>query len=161
LLLVVNSFSKTWAMTGWRMGWIVGPQIAEPKIRDVALYNNLCPPAFTQFGAIAALEDGEGFLNQQIDLWRGNRDLVVERFNKMGNVHLAYPASTFYAFFKVDGYDDCIELTKRLVDEAGVLLSPGSAFGESSKGYVRLCFAVSEARLSEALDRIERVICKK
>ena len=161
LLLVVNSFSKTWAMTGWRMGWIVGPQIAEPKIRDVALYNNLCPPAFTQFGAIAALENGEGFLNQQIDLWRGNRDLVVERFKKMGNVHLAYPASTFYAFFKVDGYDDCIELTKRLVDEAGVLLSPGSAFGESSKGYVRLCFAVSEARLSEALDRIERVICKK
>ena len=161
LLLVVNSFSNTWAMTGWRMGWIVGPQIAEPKIRDVALYNNLCPPAFTQFGAIAALENGEGFLNQQIDLWRGNRDLVVERFKKMGNVHLAYPASTFYAFFKVDGYDDCIELTKRLVDEAGVLLSPGSAFGESSKGYVRLCFAVSEARLSEALDRIERVICKK
>ncbi|MGH1404624.1 MAG: pyridoxal phosphate-dependent aminotransferase [Alphaproteobacteria bacterium] len=160
LLLVVNSFSKSWAMTGWRLGWIVGPLEAEAKIRDVALYNKLCPPTFTQFGAIAALDDGEAFLKAQIDLWKSNRDLVVERFKKMGNVHMSYPKSTFYAFFKVDGQDDCIALTKRLIDEAGVLLSPGSAFGHSSKGYIRLCFAVSEARLVEALDRIEAVICK-
>lgn len=158
LLLVVNSFSKSWAMTGWRLGWIVGPEEAEDKIRDVALYNKLCPPTFTQYGAIAALEEGEDFLKSQIDMWRGNRDLVVRRFEEMGNVQMSYPTSTFYAFFKVDGEDDCIGLTKRLIDEAGVLLSPGSAFGTAAKGYIRLCFAVSEARLSEALDRIERVI---
>lgn len=158
LLLVVNSFSKSWAMTGWRLGWIVGPEEAEDKIRDVALYNKLCPPTFTQFGAIAALEEGEDFLKSQIGMWRSNRDLVVRRFQEMGNVQMSYPASTFYAFFKVDGQDDCIALTKRLIDEAGVLLSPGSAFGAAAKGYIRLCFAVSEARLSEALDRIERVI---
>lgn len=158
LLLVVNSFSKSWAMTGWRLGWIVGPHEAEDKIRDVALYNKLCPPSFTQFGAMAALEHGEDFLKSQLDLWRSNRDLVVERFKKMGNVHMSYPASTFYAFFKVEGEDDCIALTKRLIDEAGVLLSPGSAFGTAAKGYIRLCFAVSEKRLTEALDRIERVI---
>ncbi len=158
LLLVVNSFSKSWAMTGWRLGWIVGPEEAEDKIRDVALYNKLCPPTFTQFGAIAALEDGEDFLKSQIDMWRSNRDLVVRRFQDMGNVQMSYPASTFYAFFKVDGYDDCISLTKRLIDEAGVLLSPGSAFGAAARGYIRLCFAVSEARLNEALDRIEHVI---
>jgi len=156
--LVVNSFSKSWAMTGWRLGWIVGPHEAEDKIRDVALYNKLCPPSFTQFGAMAALEHGEDFLKSQLDLWRSNRDLVVERFKKMGNVHMSYPASTFYAFFKVEGEDDCIALTKRLIDEAGVLLSPGSAFGTAAKGYIRLCFAVSEKRLTEALDRIERVI---
>lgn len=161
LLLVVNSFSKTWAMTGWRLGWIVGPKAAESKIRDVALYNKLCPPTFTQYGAIAALEKGEDFLAGQIALWRSNRDLVVERFKKMGNVSMAYPESTFYALFKVEGQGDCIALTKRLIDEAGVLLSPGSAFGEASKGYLRLCFAVSEKRLNEALDRIEAVICPK
>jgi len=158
LLLVVNSFSKSWAMTGWRLGWIVGPHEAEDKIRDVALYNHLCPPSFPQYGAIAALENGEGFLAQQLDLWRSNRDLVVERFKAMGNVHMSYPASTFYAFFKVEGQDDCIELTKRFIDEAGVLLSPGSAFGKASKGYIRLCFAVSKERLTEALDRIEQII---
>ncbi len=160
LLLVVNSFSKSWAMTGWRLGWIVGPHEAEAKIRDVALYNKLCPPTFTQYGAIAALEEGEEFLKQQLKLWHKNRDLVVKRFKKMGNVHMSYPKSTFYAFFKVDGQDDCIEMTKRLIDEAGVLLSPGSAFGEEAKGYIRLCFAVSTERLNEALDRIEAVICK-
>lgn len=158
LLLVVNSFSKSWAMTGWRLGWIVGPKDAEDKIRDVALYNKLCPPSFTQFGAIAALEQGEGFLKNQIDMWRSNRDLVVERFSAMENVQMSYPESTFYAFFKVQGEDDCIALTKRLIDEAGVLLSPGIAFGKKAKGYIRLCFAVSEGRLNEALDRIERVI---
>ncbi len=160
LLLVVNSFSKSWAMTGWRLGWIVGPHEAEAKIRDVALYNKLCPPTFTQFGAMAALKEGEEFLKHQLSLWHENRDLVVERFKKMGNIQMSYPKSTFYAFFKIEGEDDCIALTKRLIDEAGVLLSPGSAFGKEAKGYIRLCFAVSKERLNEALDRIEAVICK-
>ncbi len=158
LLLVVNSFSKSWAMTGWRLGWIVGPVMAEEKIRDVALYNNLCLPSFSQFGAMAALENGEDFIKKQLDLWRSNRDLVVRRFEKMGNIHMACPKSTFYAFFKVEGEDDCIVLTRRLIDEAGVLLSPGIAFGKEAKGYLRLCFAVSEECLSEALDRIEKVL---
>ncbi len=159
LLLVVNSFSKSWAMTGWRLGWIVGPLEAEAKIRDVALYNKLCPPTFTQYGAMAALENGEEFLKSQLKLWHANRDLVVDRFKKMGNIHMSYPKSTFYAFFKVEGENDCIALTKRLIDEAGVLLSPGSAFGKEAKGYIRLCFAVSKERLNEALDRIETIIC--
>ncbi len=160
-LLVVNSFSKSWAMTGWRLGWIVGPSFAENKIRDVALYNNLCPPTFTQYGAIAALEQGEPFLKSQIDLWRGNRDLLVRRFKDMGRIHMAYPAATFYSFFKVDGEPDCISFTKKLIDEAQLLLSPGCAFGTTGKGYIRMCFAVSERRISEALDRLERVITGK
>jgi len=157
LLLVVNSFSKSWAMTGWRLGWIVGPKMAEDKITDVALYNNLCPPTFTQYGAIAALKDGEEFLKGQVDMWRSNRDLVVDRFKALGNVHMAYPEATFYGFFKVDGQPDCKELTKRFVDESSVLLSPGCAFGETAKGYIRMCFAVSETRLVEALDRMDKV----
>ena len=157
-LLVVNSFSKSWAMTGWRLGWIVGPQEAEEKIRDVALYNNLCPPTFTQYGAIAALEEGEDFLKRQIDLWRSNRDLLVEHFKALGNIHMAYPHATFYGFFKWDGEPDCKVLTKRFVDEAGVLLSPGCAFGDTAKGYIRMCFAVSERRLKEALERMDKVL---
>lgn len=160
-LLVVNSFSKSWAMTGWRLGWIVGPRAAEAKIRDVALYNKLCPPTFTQYGAIAALENGEEFIKSQLKLWHSNRDLVVKRFQDMGTITMAYPESTFYALFKTQGFDDCIGLTKRLIDEAGVLLSPGCAFGEASKGYLRLCFAVSEKRLNEALDRIEPILKRK
>jgi len=76
----------------------------------------------------------------------------------MGNISFTLPDSTFYAFFKVDGEPDCLELCKRIVDEAQVLLSPGCAFGQSAKGYVRMCFAVSEDRLSEALDRLEKIL---
>ena len=157
-ILIVNSFSKTWAMTGWRLGWIVGPETAEDKIRDVALYNNLCPQPFTQRGAIAALEHGEDFIKSQIDLWRSNRALMSERLGALGKVRFTPPDSTFYAFFKIDGEPDCVEFTKRMIDEANVLLSPGCAFGKNAKGYVRMCFAVSEAKLNQALDRIERVL---
>ena len=159
LLLVVNSFSKSWAMTGWRIGWIVGPKEAEAKIKDVALYNNLCPQTPMQYGAIAALDHGEDFLKSQVAMYQSNRDLMMERFAKMSNrVHLAKPEATFYGFFKVEGEDDCIALCKRFVDEGQLLLSPGSAFGKTCKGYIRMCFAVSEDRLNEAFDRIEKVI---
>jgi aspartate/methionine/tyrosine aminotransferase len=157
-ILIVNSFSKTWAMTGWRLGWIVGPLEAEDKIRDVALYNNLCPQPFTQRGAIAALEQGEDFIASQISLWRSNRSLVKQRLEATGRVRFNEPPSTFYGFFKVDGEPDCVALTKRIIDEAEVLLSPGCAFGKSCHGFVRMCFAVSEARLNEALDRIVRIL---
>lgn len=160
LLLVVNSFSKSWAMTGWRMGWIVGPKIAEAKIKDVALYNNLCPPTATQYGAIAALEQGEDFLASQVAMYQSNRDLMMQRLGAMGGgrVHLAKPEATFYGFFKVDGEPDCIALTKRFIDEAQLLLSPGCAFGTTCKGYIRMCFAVSEDRLNDAFDRMEKVL---
>ena len=107
---------------------------------------------------MAALNEGEGFLKSQVDMWRSNRDLLVDRFKGLGNVQMAYPEATFYGFFKVDGQPDCKELTKRFVDESGVLLSPGCAFGQTAKGYIRMCFAVSERRLSEALDRMEKVL---
>lgn len=160
LLLVVNSFSKSWAMTGWRLGWIVGPKMAEAKIKDVALYNNLCPPTATQYGAIAALEQGEEFLAKQVAMYQSNRDLMMERLTNMadGRVHLAKPEATFYGFFKVDGEPDCIALTKRFIDEAQLLLSPGCAFGATCKGYIRMCFAVSERRLNEAFDRMEKIL---
>ncbi len=157
-LLVINSFSKSWAMTGWRMGWIVGPPEAEEKIRDVALYNNLCPQTFAQYGGIAALEQGEDFLKSQIDLWRSNRDLTMKRFAEMGRIQMTKPQATFYGFFKVDGEPDCLEMTRKFIDQAGVLLSPGCAFGQSCKGYIRMCFAVSERRLNEALDRMQKVL---
>ncbi len=159
LLLVVNSFSKSWAMTGWRIGWIVGPKMAEAKIKDVALYNNLCPQTPMQYGAIAALNEGEEFLASQVAMYQSNRDLMMERFAKIGDhVHITKPEATFYGFFKVDGEPDCIELCKRFVDQGQLLLSPGCAFGTTCKGYIRMCFAVSERRLNEAFDRMEKVL---
>jgi len=158
LLLTVNSFSKAWAMTGWRLGWLTGPDFAEGIIRDIALYDNMGPPTFTQFGGIAALKDGEGFIMEQLNAWQSNLDLIMDRLNSHENVRTYRPESTFYSFFKVDGEEDCLEFGKRLIDEVGLSLAPGCAFGANCKGWMRLCFAVSEQKLQSALDRLEKAI---
>lgn len=158
LLLVINSFSKTWAMTGWRLGWIVGPQAAEIKICDLALYNNMGPSSFMQYGALAALREGEGFLKEQLTLWRSNLDLVMDRFGQMPKISMTRPQASFYAFFKVEGETDCIAFCKKLIDEVGLSLAPGCAFGDCGRGFIRLAFACSETKLLDALDRLERVV---
>lgn len=157
-LLVINSFSKSWAMTGWRLGWLVGPSFAESAIRDVALYNHLGPPTFTQYGAVTALRDGEGFIREQLDLWRGNRAFVSDWFKTQPRIRASVPDSTFYSFFRVEGENDSIAFAKRLVEDGRLLLMPGCTFGGSGKGYMRMCFAVSRPRLEEALSRLEKML---
>lgn len=158
LLLTVNSFSKAWAMTGWRLGWLTGPDFAEGVIRDIALYDNMGPPTFTQFGGIAALKEGEGFIADQLKSWEHNLNIIMTRLNTLDNVSTYRPQSTFYSFFKVDDQDDCLVFGKHLIDEVGLSLAPGCAFGANCKGWMRLCFAVSEDKLNNALDRLEKVI---
>jgi len=157
-LFVVNSFSKAWAMTGWRLGWLVGPSESEESVRDLALYDNMGPPTHAQYGAIAALRHGEPFIRQQVESWKSNLDIVMDRFQSNGRLLMQRPSSTFYAFFRVDGETDDLPLVKRLIDEGGLSLAPGCAFGKCCAGWIRMCFAVSEQRLIESLDRLEQVV---
>jgi aspartate aminotransferase len=157
-LFVVNSFSKAWAMTGWRLGWLVGPTEIEPYIRDLALYNNMGPPTFTQHGGIEALRHGEPFLQQQIELWRGNRDVMMRHFRANPRIVCDTPEATFYGFFRVEGENDCLAFAKRLIDEVNLSLAPGCSFGKVGKRYMRLCFAVSQTRLEDALDRLDQAL---
>lgn len=157
-LFVVNSFSKSYAMTGWRLGWLVGPAAAEDVIRDIALYDNMGPPTFTQLGAVEALRHGDDFIAAQMAAWRANLDLVMERFDRSGRLNMTRPPATFYAFFQVDGEPDCMALCKRLIDEQALSLAPGCAFGKTCSGWIRMCFAVSPEKLTQALDRLERAI---
>lgn len=158
LLFTVNSFSKTYAMTGWRLGWLVGPAASESVVRDIALYDNMGPPTYAQFGAIEALRHGEPFIAEQITLWKSNLDLVMDRFRENGRIRMSRPSATFYAFFQVDGEEDCMHFARRLIDEAALSLAPGCAFGKCCAGWTRMCFAVAESRLIDALDRLESVV---
>lgn len=158
LIYSVNSFSKSWSMTGWRMGWLIGPKQAEPVISNLALYENMGTPTFNQYGGIAALEQGEEFIAHHKNLWGNNLDILDERFSKNDKIEFLRPGSTFYSFFKVKGEDDCVDICRRLIDEAGVSLAPGCSFGEGFSGWIRMCFAVSEEDLVKALDRIETII---
>ncbi len=157
-LFVVNSFSKAYAMTGWRLGWLVGPAQSEDSVRDLALYDNMGPPTYAQYGAIAALRYGEPFIAEQLALWKSNLDIVMDRFTSNGRITMNRPPATFYAFFKVDGGEDDLSLVKQLIDESLLSLAPGCAFGKCCTGWIRMCFAVSEQKLVDSLDRLEQVV---
>ncbi len=159
-LFIVNSFSKSWAMTGWRLGWLIGPARVESKIYDMALYEYMAPPMFTQYGGIAALRHGETFIKNQSLHWRTNLDLITERFGKMERVIFNPPPASFYTFFRIDGEPDSLSLAKRLIDEAGVSMAPGCSFGSGCGDYLRMCFGASTAKINDALDRIETFLNK-
>lgn len=157
-LFIVNSFSKNWAMTGWRLGWLIGPAAAESRIYDLVLYDNMGPPNFTQPGAVEALRQGEAFIAEQKTRFQQNAHTVQDFFARVGGVDSALAPSSFYAFFKTDHEPDCMVFARRLIDDHGLGLTPGCAFGRNFTGYMRLCYAVSEPRLMDALGRLERAL---
>jgi aspartate/methionine/tyrosine aminotransferase len=156
LVLSVNSFSKSWCMTGWRLGWIVAPESLGLTLEKMNEYNIAGAATMAQWAGITALRDGEWFIAETVEHYRQGRDLVFQRLSAMPRVTWPLPEAAFYAYFKVDGLDDSLALAKELVLEHGVGLAPGSAFGQSGEGYLRLCFASTPETLSEAMDRLER-----
>ncbi len=159
-LIVIQSFSKPWAMTGWRLGWMTSPHEFGEVIAKVIQYNISGSPAFLQYGALAAIEHGEEFLKTMVDRCRAGRDIVIQRLNANPKVRVARPDAAFYAFFAVDGMTDSLAFASRLVTEAKVGVAPGIAFGPAGEGYLRLCFASAPERLSRSMDRIESLIGK-
>jgi aspartate/methionine/tyrosine aminotransferase len=157
-LIVVNSFSKNWAMTGWRLGWMVAPEEFGRVFENLIQYSTSGAPTFLQYAGLAAVEQGEGFLAETLVRCRVGRDLVCRALGGMPRVRFAPPAGAFYLFFSVDGEPDSRALAFRLVDQANVGLAPGTAFGAGGEGFMRLCFATSAERLVEAMDRLGPVL---
>jgi aspartate/methionine/tyrosine aminotransferase len=153
-LIVVNSFSKSWSMTGWRLGWLTHPAPLGDMFAKLNEYNLAAPTTFVQHAGVTAVRDGEDFVTATVERYRRNRDLVYQRLAAMPRVRLARPEGAFYAFFAVDGMTDSVAFATRLINEAGVGLAPGRAFGPSGEGRLRLCFAAEAATLSTALDRL-------
>lgn len=154
-VLVVNSFSKSWSMTGWRLGWLTHAPGLGDAFAKLNEYNLASPVTFVQHAGITAIEEGEPFVESLLERYRRNRDLVVQRLGAMRRVRLPRPDGAFYAFFAVDGVSDSLALAHRLIETAGVGLAPGRAFGEAGEGRLRLCFAAGADTLSQALDRLE------
>ena len=157
-VFVVNGFSKGWCMTGWRLGWLVGPKhLAEP-LAVLAECDNTGATVFAQAGGIAALDDGESFLASFQERCRRNRDLVMEILAGHERVSLLEPGGAFYAFPRIEGVTDSLALARRILDEKRVGTSPGYTFGIGNEGHLRLCFAIDTERLRTALHRIREVI---
>jgi aspartate/methionine/tyrosine aminotransferase len=153
-VIVVNSFSKTWSMTGWRLGWITAPAALGPSFEMLTEYNIAGPPGFVQRAGIVAVRDGEPFVDEIVARYRAARDLVLERTSAIPRLSLPRPEAAFYAFIRVDGIGDSVAFAKDLLLRTGVGLAPGAAFGEGGDGYLRLCFAATAPMLGRAFDRL-------
>ncbi|MGQ3675018.1 pyridoxal phosphate-dependent aminotransferase [Xanthobacter sp. TB0139] len=156
LILFVQTFSKNWAMTGWRIGWLEAPVWLGQVVENLIQYSTSGVAAFMQRGAIAALEQGEDFLAAQIARARLGRDIMGNALLATDRVRLVKPQGAFYMFFGIEGQDDVRRLGLQLVDEANVGIAPGTAFGPGGEGFMRLCFARSPAQLEEASRRLVR-----
>jgi aspartate/methionine/tyrosine aminotransferase len=157
-VIVVNTFSKNWAMTGWRMGWVVASTQLGQVYENLVQYNTSGVASFLQFGAVAALNEGDAFLAEQVARCAKGRAMVTETFARLPRVRYAPPEGAFYAFFAVDGKSDARARAFELVDRANVGLAPGTAFGPGAPNFLRLCFACSLDRLGEGLSRLEKAL---
>ncbi|MEP6942616.1 MAG: pyridoxal phosphate-dependent aminotransferase [Betaproteobacteria bacterium] len=153
-LVSTNSFSKSWLMTGWRLGWIVAPEPLMMDLGKLIEYNTSCSPVFVQRAGVVALRDGEPTVAHTFERYAKARDYLVGALCALPGVETAAPDGAMYVFFRVTGVDDSLDFCKRLVRDARLGLAPGSAFGPEGEGFVRWCFAASEERLAEGVRRL-------
>jgi len=153
-LLLLNSVSKAYCMTGWRVGYALGPERIIEQMTKLQEFVVSHAPAPSQRAALAALTEGESFVREMQARYRALRGLACERLARCPRVSLVPPQGAFYAFPRIEGLADSFDFCRRLLLGKGVGLAPGCAFGAGGEGHVRICFAVEERILAPALDRL-------
>ena len=157
--LVVNSFSKTYAMTGLRVGYVYGPKELISYVWLVHQYVVACVNSLAQYVALAALRGSQDFVRDMVKEFDRRRRLVYERLNEIEGFDCALPKGAFYVFPNIKGFDMSSEkFAECLVKKAHVTVVPGSAFGSYGEGYIRISYAASYEQLEEALNRIEKAV---
>lgn len=154
-VFIIHSFSKSWAMTGWRLGWVIYPDYATAAFEKLIQFNTSGGLEFMQAGAIAALDHGEDFVVSFVDRCRAGRAIVSERLSRMPRVRNIPSRGAFYAMFEVDGVTDTMAFCLAAVHAARIGMAPGSSFGRGAERLIRLCYAKSPELLHEAMDRLE------
>ncbi len=152
-LIVVNTFSKNWSMTGWRIGWVVASRQLGQVFENLIQFNTSGVASFLQFGALAAINSDET-VEALRERCRIGRDIVCDALGEVPRVRFQKPPGAFYVFLSVDGEPDSRALAIRLIDEANVGLAPGSSFGQGGEGFLRLCFGGSHDLLRRAMERL-------
>ena len=159
--VLMDGLSKSYAMTGWRLGYAVAPKALAAKLDQLMINSSSCAAAFTQVAAIEALSspESEHAVKRMVKVFEHRRNLVVDGLNAIPGVRCAMPQGAFYAFPNIEGTGfDERELADRLLSEAGVAVLPGTAFGHAGKGFIRLAYTQSEDELKLGLDRIKEFV---
>jgi aspartate/methionine/tyrosine aminotransferase len=158
-LVVAHSFSKSFLMTGWRLGWLVCPPALVDTVAKLIEFNTSCAPVFVQRAGLAALAQAETIIPGLVERQRACRDRLLRDLARLPRVTAATPPGGMYVFLHVAGEDDSLALAKRLVASAGLGLAPGIAFGEEAQGWLRWCFASRRPeRLSQGVERLESAL---
>jgi aspartate/methionine/tyrosine aminotransferase len=158
-LIVVHSFSKSFLMTGWRLGWLVVPPGTAASFAKLIEFNTSCAPVFVQRAGLAALANASGFVPGLVERLRNCRDTLLPLLREIPGVQVATPRGGLYAFLRAPGSDDSLAFAKRLVQEGGVGVAPGAAFGLEGEGWLRWCFASRDpARLGTGAERLARFL---
>ncbi len=154
-VIVTQSFSKSYCMTGWRLGWIVARQDLAERATQLNEFIVSHAPSFTQKAGEAALEGGEASLREMLARLKENRDLCVEALDGMPGLTVPVPEGAFYLFPRIEGCEDSFELCRRILVECKVGLAPGVAFGAGGEGSLRICYASERRILQEAMGRLD------
>jgi aspartate/methionine/tyrosine aminotransferase len=149
-----NTFSKTWLMTGWRLGWLVAPAEVMPDIGKLIEYNTCCSPVFVQRAGVVAVRDGEPTVASSLARFVRSRDVLLRALNQVPGIVAPVPPGAMYAFFRIEGMTDSLDFCKRIVAAKKLGLAPGAAFGDEGEGFIRWCFASTEERLLEGVARL-------
>jgi aspartate/methionine/tyrosine aminotransferase len=157
-VIVIQSFSKSYCMTGWRLGWLVARRDVAGKAAQLNEFIVSHAPSFAQKAGEIALAEGEEELALMIGRLQHNRDLCLEALSGLAGVTVPAPEGAFYVFPRIDGLDDSFAFCKRLLEERRVGLAPGVAFGPGGEGSVRICYAAERAVLEPALERLRRFL---
>ena len=162
-VFVINSFSKPWAMTGWRVGWLVHPLRLAAGVDVLAMSNNTGATVFAQWGALAALSaEGDAFRAKILDRCSKGRDITQKFIDGQNRIRWMKPEGAFYGFLQVEGMMDSLHFAQELVRTAKVGTAPGSAFAppddKASDSYIRICFAQDNAALEKGLDRLGKAV---
>ncbi len=154
-LIVINSASKSFNMTGWRIGWLTHPEELGDHIGKLVQITTSGVPEFLQNGLISALQNFKSITHDLRINLKKSRDLMFDRLINWDKVQCSIPQASFYAFFKVKNMNDSLEYAKHLIVKTNVGVAPGIAFGKSGEGHLRICFAANEKFINEVMDRLE------
>ena len=159
--ILLEGHSKTYAMTGWRLGYGIAPTELADKITQLTINSNSCTATFTQFAGIEALTGPQDFVHEMVTEFRKRRDAIVDGLNAIGGVSCIKPLGAFYVFPNVSQLSlSCQDLSDYLLEDAGVAVLPGTAFGKYGDGYLRLSYANSLENIQEALARMDSAISR-
>jgi aspartate aminotransferase len=156
--VTISGFSKTYAMTGWRVGWLVAPKPLFKAINKIQQHSITHCTTFAQYGALAALVETQAPVEMMVKEFKERRDLVMKLIGEIPQLHCDVPKGAFYVFPKFDGTMNSEEMALYLMDKAEVAMTGGSAFGAAGEGHLRLSYATSKENIATGLERVKKAL---